>query len=151
METNLVAKDAVDDIPADAEDRYSKIRACVHQAAFAQRDAIYERMRRATRTEAIYRQMRHLTFRESWLDEWPNFYPFNFVDYMDIPYYELFDPLFKRLRRQLLRSPVVEFSYRTRYIAEALWVALSGCETLRDLELETIVPADVQWCVLTCD
>ncbi|KAI5831563.1 hypothetical protein K523DRAFT_346023 [Schizophyllum commune Tattone D] len=145
METNLVAKDAVDDIPADAEDRYSKIRACVHQAAFAQRDAIYERMRRATRTEAIYRQTRCLTFHESWTDEWPTFYPFNFVDYMDIPYYELFDPLFKRLRRQLLRSPVVEFSYRTRYITEALWAALSGCETLRDLELETIVPADVQW------
>ncbi|KAL1683004.1 hypothetical protein EV122DRAFT_202152 [Schizophyllum commune] len=145
METNLVVKDAVDDIPADAEDSYSKIRACVHQAAFAQRDAICERMRRATRTEAIYRQTRRLTFHESWTDEWPNFYPFNFVDYMDIPYYELFDPLFKRLRRQLLRLPVVEFSYRTRYITEALWVALSGCETLRNLELETIVPADVQW------
>ncbi|KAI5887257.1 uncharacterized protein SCHCODRAFT_02515700 [Schizophyllum commune H4-8] len=145
MGMSLVAKDPADDIPADAEDRHSRICACARQAAFAQRDAIYERMWRATRSEAISRQTRRLTFHESWTSESHTFYPFNYVDYLEIPYYGLFGPLFKRLSKQLLRSPVVEFSYRTRYISEALWVALSGCETLRTLELETIVPADLQW------
>ncbi|KAI5887254.1 uncharacterized protein SCHCODRAFT_02752734 [Schizophyllum commune H4-8] len=135
----------LDDIPLDAEEHGRRVRAHVHEVAFAQRDAIYERMCRATRTRDIWRQIRCLTFLECWSSEWAAFYPFNFVDDMDIPYLELVGSFYELLYIQLLLSPVVRFSFYSRYINETLWEGIAWCKTLRTLHLDTIVPADVQW------
>ncbi|KAL1720562.1 hypothetical protein EV715DRAFT_271877 [Schizophyllum commune] len=149
MRTGALDRQVLDDIPLDAEDRSSRVRAHVHEVAFAQRDAIYERMCRATRTRDIWRQIRRLTFHEYWSSEWEAFYPFNFVDHMDISYLELVGSFYELFWVQLHLSPVVKFSFHSRYINETLWEGIAWCKTLHTLHLETIVPSDVQWSMAT--